>query len=170
MGPSTWATTTWATPSGAPTTKLVGQGCCRPFKEILDARRDMTRTECMEVCMSRQACNAFAISGCSSSSDENCGGACHIYELDSAEEAYVQTCSETNGFLGITSSTFCFAMQCEDATCAPHKLHTAQLRWQSPRVFLSRDVVDHQHMLDLQFGYEVQAVVPVYAALHPQIP
>merc|ERR1712187_740870 len=97
------STTTTPTPSGAPTTKLVGQGCCRPFTEILDARRDMTRTECMEVCMSRQACNAFAISGCSSSSDENCGGACHIYELDSAEEAHVQKCSETNGFLGITS-------------------------------------------------------------------
>merc|ERR1712066_812542 len=98
-------------PTPVPTAKLIGAGCCRPFNVILNATRRRTRADCMHQCEDNPSCNAFAISGCSSSSDEQCGGGCHIYALNSAQETYAAPCHESNGFTGITPSTYCFVMR-----------------------------------------------------------
>merc|ERR1712187_184880 len=75
-------------PTPAPTSsaRLIGSGCCRDFKVILISTHDpLTRSECEHKCLDHPACNAFAVSGCSSSSAEACGAGCHIYELDQEE-------------------------------------------------------------------------------------
>lgn len=105
------ASTPAPAPAPSPTAKLVGSGCCRSSKVILGAWHNMSRTECMQECTDNFACHAFAVSGCNSSSDQTCGGACHIYDLESPDEVSAQECSETNGFEGITASTFCFSLQ-----------------------------------------------------------
>merc|ERR1712066_70198 len=91
-------------------TKLIGAACCRPYEgKILMSWHNMTKAQCMQECADHQGCNAFAPSGCSSESDENCGTGCHIYKLSSMEEAYTDKCMDGNGFEGISRNTFCFA-------------------------------------------------------------
>jgi len=99
------------TAAPTPTARLIGAGCCRPFKVILNATHDpLARTDCKQKCLDHPACNAFAISGCSFSADEACGAGCHIYQLDREEAAFASACHESNGFAGITSNTFCYAL------------------------------------------------------------
>merc|ERR1712187_594506 len=132
LPPPVWPTTTTTTtpaptpeptpaptPAPSPEPKLIGPGCCRRLKDgiargwktgILMSWKNGTRTECMQRCAEHPACNAFAPSGCSSSSDQICGEGCHIYKTDTSEgEISSDTCYDTNGFVSITSNTFCYA-------------------------------------------------------------
>lgn len=89
------------------TTTLVGAGCCKPWREIIANTLNLTRKECAVECASHSECNAFAISGCSSSSDETCGGQCHLYDMNSLEEAVAGACYES----AINGNTFCYTVQ-----------------------------------------------------------
>merc|ERR1711933_370142 len=110
--PGFQAPTPAPTPTSNPSARLIGAGCCRHFKAILNATHDpLTRTDCQNKCLDHPACHAFAVSGCSSSSDELCGAGCHIYQLDQEEMAFTHACPESNGFVGITNSTFCYALR-----------------------------------------------------------
>merc|ERR1712217_324624 len=99
-----------------PTLKLVGEGCCKPSWDIkkirsgghiLDNIPNLTRSECAVACDQNAACEAFAISGCSSSSDMFCGGACHLYQSDSREETTARACYEST----LNGNTFCYTVQ-----------------------------------------------------------
>merc|ERR1711920_843505 len=104
--PPTPAPTTAPTPTPAPNRfpELIGQGCCRPLKKgivngwkegILMSWRDHTWNQCRQSCAEHASCAAFAVSGCSSSSDRICGGGCHLYETSTAEEITPSMCYET---------------------------------------------------------------------------
>jgi len=93
-------------PAISATTTLLGPGCCKPWRQILENTPDMTRAECAIQCLSNGNCNAFAISGCSGSSDETCGGQCHLYVMEPEEEAYASTCFEQ----GLNGNTFCYTV------------------------------------------------------------
>lgn len=99
-----------------PTLKLVGEGCCKPSWDIvkmqsgghiLDNIPNLTRTECAVACNQKAACEAFAISGCNSSSDMFCGGACHLYQSDLLEETSTRACHEST----LNGNTFCYTVQ-----------------------------------------------------------
>merc|ERR1712061_102681 len=81
-------------PAIAATTSLLGPGCCKPWRQILGNTPDLTKAECAIQCLATGNCDAFAISGCSDSSDETCGGQCHFYVMEPEEEAHNGTCFE----------------------------------------------------------------------------
>jgi len=95
-----WQTQTALDPTSTATavsgvTSLIGEGCCKPWREILENTPNLSRSECAIQCASNARCNAFAISGCSSSSDETCGGQCHLYRMgDNEDEAHSGACFE----------------------------------------------------------------------------
>merc|ERR1711920_464451 len=94
-----WQTQTALAPAAiAPaisnTTSLLGPGCCKPWDIVLENTPDLTKAECAIQCLSNANCDAFAISGCSGSSDETCGGQCHLYVMKPEEEAYTGACFE----------------------------------------------------------------------------
>merc|ERR1712187_178613 len=93
--------------AGKSTTTLVGEGCCKPWRTILANTPKLTKSECATQCFSTSYCNAFAISGCSGSSDETCGGQCHLYLMDSQEEAHSGVCYEE----ALNGNTFCYSVQ-----------------------------------------------------------
>merc|ERR1711972_1088649 len=124
-GTRTTTTTSTVThaPAPAPTPnrfpELIGRGCCRRLpkgivngwkKGIIMSWTDHTWNQCMQSCAENASCAAFAVSGCSSSSDRICGGGCHLYEMSTSEDITSSMCYETNGFAGITDTTFCYAM------------------------------------------------------------
>merc|ERR1711972_736138 len=68
-----WQTRVATTSAISAATKLVGPGCCRPvLGDYINLVQNITRNGCAMECASN-TCNAFAISGCSSSSDQTCG-------------------------------------------------------------------------------------------------
>jgi len=89
------------------TATLVGEGCCKPWQTIIGNAPSLTRSECAIQCLSTDNCNAFAISGCDSSSDETCGGRCHLYQMSSQEEATSGACYEQ----ALNGNTFCYSVQ-----------------------------------------------------------
>merc|ERR1712032_1219305 len=91
----------------AVSTTLVGEGCCKPWQNIIGNAPSLTRSECAIQCLSTANCNAFAISGCDSSSDETCGGRCHLYQMSSQEEAHSGACYEQ----ALNGNTFCYSVQ-----------------------------------------------------------
>merc|ERR1712217_50233 len=117
---TTLTITTTPSPTLSPQTRLIGVGCCRGLqkgilngwkKGILMSWKNRTWADCAQSCAEHPACNAFAASGCASSSDTVCGGGCHIYETKTATgDIHTAACYETYGFSDITSSTFCYAM------------------------------------------------------------
>merc|ERR1712187_547580 len=103
-------TSTTSSPAALPpATALVGAGCCKPWDMILQTTSLSRHTfgECAAECASNDACNAFAISGCSSSSDEVCGGACHQYQVNSPEELFGGACFDAS----LNGNTFCYTVQ-----------------------------------------------------------
>lgn len=86
----------------------VGAGCCKPQKFASGEHHlsNRTREECAHECASNGACTAFAISGCSSASDEVCGGACHLYAVDRSVEVVSGECFEPSN----NGNTVCYAM------------------------------------------------------------
>merc|ERR1712217_259078 len=91
-----WQTKVATTPAIPTAPSLVGAGCCRPvIVAILNRQHNLTRSQCAMDCASKPDCNAFAISGCSSSSEGTCGGACHHYLIDSQQEAQTGDCLES---------------------------------------------------------------------------
>lgn len=87
---------------------LVGPGCCKPAK-IWDFGKQMsgrTLKECTVECASHIQCTAFAMSGCSGSSDEACLGTCHIYTIGLEEEITTGSCMDSN----LNGNTFCYSM------------------------------------------------------------
>merc|ERR1711920_1175176 len=102
-----WQTQVVTTSELPPTTKLVGPGCCRPVIDFITRMQNSTRNECAIECASNTDCNAFAISGCSSSSDETCGGACHLYLIDQHQETTADACTHS----ALDGNTFCYSVQ-----------------------------------------------------------
>merc|ERR1712151_903371 len=91
-------------------TRLIGPGCCRSamlVERSRTAEQDVTLIECAKECASTDSCIAFAISGCSSSSDAICGGPCHLYERHNEQELTTSSCIES----GLDGNTFCFALE-----------------------------------------------------------
>merc|ERR1712187_904612 len=87
------------TPAPAPAPnrfpELIGRGCCRRLekgivngrkKGIIMSWKGHTWNQCMRSCAENASCAAFAVSGCSSSSDRICGGGCHLYEIPTSED------------------------------------------------------------------------------------
>merc|ERR1712039_988201 len=91
-------------PAMSATTTLVGAGCCKPRRHILENTPNLAKSECAIQCLSNTNCDAFAISGCSGSSDETCGGQCHLYVMKPEEEAYTGACFEG----ALNGNTFCY--------------------------------------------------------------
>merc|ERR1712050_103157 len=85
----------------------VGPGCCRPVVgDYINLVQNSTRNGCAMECASN-TCNAFAISGCSSSSDQTCGGACHLYLIDQHQEKTTDACTHS----ALDGNTFCYSVQ-----------------------------------------------------------
>merc|ERR1711920_269108 len=92
-------------------TRLVGQGCCRSATTLVErsrtAEQDVTLIECAKECASEEGCIAFAISGCSSSSDAICGGPCHLYLRKNDLELTTDSCNAG----ALDGNTFCYALK-----------------------------------------------------------
>jgi len=103
-----WQTKVATTPAIPTAPSLVGAGCCKPrIVSMLNRQHNFTRSQCARDCASKSDCNAFAISGCSSSADGTCGGACHHYLIDSQHEADSGDCLES----ALNGNTFCYTIQ-----------------------------------------------------------
>merc|ERR1712190_354253 len=79
--------------------RFVGTGCCKPREFVSEEANlpNRTREECASACAADGACTAFAISGCSSASDDSdevCGGACHLYAVDRSVKVASGECHE----------------------------------------------------------------------------
>merc|ERR1711972_806444 len=103
-----WQTKVATTPAIPTAPSLVGAGCCKPrIVSMLNRQHNFTRSQCAKDCAPKSDCNAFAISGCSSSADGTCGGACHHYLIDSQHEADSGDCLES----ALNGNTFCYTIQ-----------------------------------------------------------
>merc|ERR1711972_1098130 len=103
-----WQTKVATTPAIPTAPSLVGAGCCKPrIVSMLNRQHNFTRSQCAKDCAPKSDCNAFAISGCSSSADGTCGGACHHYLIDSQHEADSGDCLES----ALNCNTFCYTIQ-----------------------------------------------------------
>merc|ERR1712151_1115487 len=103
-----WQTKVATTPAIPTAPSLVGAGCCKPrIVSMLNRQHNFTRSQCARDCASKLDCNAFAISGCSSSADGTCGGACHHYLIDSQHAAQTGDCLESR----LNGNTFCYTVQ-----------------------------------------------------------
>merc|ERR1711920_562343 len=67
----------------------------------------VTFVECANECASTDACIAFDISGCSSSSDAMCGGSCHLYLRKNEQELSTGSCIDS----ALDGNTFCYALE-----------------------------------------------------------
>jgi len=94
-------------PAISAATTLLGAGCCKPWRTIVESTPNLTRSECAIQCLSNAECDAFAISGCSGSSDETCGGQCHLYLMSPQEKAYSGACYDD----ALNGNTFCYTVQ-----------------------------------------------------------
>merc|ERR1711972_775267 len=91
-------------------TRLVGPGCCRSAELVERSRtaeQDVTLIQCARECTSTDGCIAFAISGCSSSSDAVCGGSCHLYLRYNEQELTTDSCIQSK----LSGNTFCYALE-----------------------------------------------------------
>merc|ERR1712066_658671 len=91
-------------------TRLVGPGCCRSadlVERSRTAEQDVTLIQCARECASTDGCIAFAISGCSSSSDAICGGSCHLYLRQNEQELTTASCIQSK----LSGNTFCYALE-----------------------------------------------------------
>jgi len=104
-----WQTKVAKTPAISNATRLVGPGCCRAVT-LLDRNhaqnQDVTLSECALRCASTD-CTAFAVSGCSSTSDAVCGGHCHLYLSNDQQHITTGNCYDS----ALDDNTFCYAIE-----------------------------------------------------------
>merc|ERR1712151_1040091 len=105
-----WQTKVAAGVATSRATRLIGPGCCRSamlVERSRTAEQDVTLIECARECASTDSCIAFAISGCSSSSDAICGGSCHLYLRHNEQELTTGVCIDSR----LEGNTFCYALE-----------------------------------------------------------
>jgi len=99
------------TPAPAPADPaLIGPGCCRPYSSLQTWSTSTTKGACAQQCASDASCGAFAVTGCSSSSDSNCGGSCFLYHMQGDSSTwYTSKCGDSS-FHG---NSFCYSAEVE---------------------------------------------------------
>merc|ERR1712039_875128 len=103
-----WQTKVATNPTISQKTKRVGPGCCRPAKYLQQTvNEDATMMECEAACRASTHCDAFAISGCSSSTDALCGGSCHLYRIgNDRQQISAGSCMDS----ALDGNTFCYTI------------------------------------------------------------
>merc|ERR1712187_1004788 len=104
-----WQTKVATSPTISQVTKLVGPGCCRPVMSLENHVNDnATLLECETECRASTDCAAFAISGCSSSTDALCGGSCHLYRSSNdRQRIFALSCMNS----ALDGNTFCYTFE-----------------------------------------------------------